>query len=150
MEKRERERSVSPLGLHGQSSDPQNEAIRTKFRHLIVNTSQTPYERLITKQPHSHITGQNRLQTPGTPTRSVLDQPQFRAPPDSPLGGRTPPQSMMRCAHRPIRPHPLWSTPLFKWIHSPESEMSTPSEEALVQGISHVQCNPLMLPNTRS
>ncbi|KAI5661257.1 hypothetical protein M9H77_20580 [Catharanthus roseus] len=72
------------------------------------------------------------------------DQPQFRAPPDSPLGGRTPLQSMMRC------PHPLRSTPLFKWIHSPESETSTPSKEALVRGTSHVQCNPLTLPNTRS
>ncbi|KAI5652726.1 hypothetical protein M9H77_29913 [Catharanthus roseus] len=27
-------------GLHGQSPDPQNEAIGTKFRHLVVNTSQ--------------------------------------------------------------------------------------------------------------
>ncbi|KAI5681972.1 hypothetical protein M9H77_03200 [Catharanthus roseus] len=78
------------------------------------------------------------------------DQPQFRTPPDSPLGGRTPPQSMMRCPRRPIGPHPPWSTPLFKWIHSPEPEMSTPSEEALVRGTSYEQCNPLILPNTSS
>ncbi|KAI5681357.1 hypothetical protein M9H77_02584 [Catharanthus roseus] len=148
MEKREGERSVSPLGLYGQSPDPQNEAIGTKFRHLVVNTIQTPYERSITKQPHSHITGQNRLQTLGAPTRSALDQPQFRAPLDSQLSGRTAPQSMMRCPRRPIGPHPARSMPLFKWIYSPESESSTPSEEALVQGTSHVQCNPLTLPNT--
>ncbi|KAI5656280.1 hypothetical protein M9H77_25073 [Catharanthus roseus] len=78
------------------------------------------------------------------------DQLQFRAPPDSPLGGRTPPQSMMQCPRRPIGPHPPRSMPLFKWIHSPEFETSTSSEEALVQGTSHVQCNPLTLPNTRS
>ncbi|KAI5649503.1 hypothetical protein M9H77_35508 [Catharanthus roseus] len=97
------------VGLHGQSLDPQNEAIRTKFRHLI-----------------------------------------FQAPPDSPLGSRAPPQSIMRCPRRPIGPYPSRSTLLFKWIHSPESESSTPSEEALVRGTSHVQCNPLTLPNTRS
>ncbi|KAI5654805.1 hypothetical protein M9H77_31992 [Catharanthus roseus] len=107
------------VGLYGQSSNPQNEAIGTKFRHLVVNISQTPYERSITKQLHSYIIGQNRLQTLGAPTR-------------------------------PIGPHPPRSTPLFKWIHSPESESSTPSKEALVQGTSHVQCNPLTLPNTRS
>ncbi|KAI5680768.1 hypothetical protein M9H77_01995 [Catharanthus roseus] len=75
------------------------------------------------------------------------DQPQCRVPPDSSLGGLTPPQSMMWCPHRPIGPHPPRSTPLFKWIHSPESKSSTPSEEALVREISHVQCNPLTLPN---
>ncbi|KAI5648711.1 hypothetical protein M9H77_34716 [Catharanthus roseus] len=36
------------VGLHGQSPDPQNEAIGTKFRHLVVNTSQTLYEHSIT------------------------------------------------------------------------------------------------------
>ncbi|KAI5658939.1 hypothetical protein M9H77_27732 [Catharanthus roseus] len=36
------------VGLHGQSLDPQNEIIGIKFRHLVVNTSQTPYEGLIT------------------------------------------------------------------------------------------------------
>ncbi|KAI5653662.1 hypothetical protein M9H77_30849 [Catharanthus roseus] len=50
---------------------------------------------------------------PGLP----WDQPQFRAPPDFPLGGPTPPQSMMQCPRRPIGPHPQQSTPLFKWIH---------------------------------
>ncbi|KAI5656558.1 hypothetical protein M9H77_25351 [Catharanthus roseus] len=57
------------VGLHGQSPDPQNEAIGTKFRHLVVDTNQTPYKHSITKQPHSHITGQNRPQTLGIPTR---------------------------------------------------------------------------------
>ncbi|KAI5663952.1 hypothetical protein M9H77_23275 [Catharanthus roseus] len=60
------------------------------------------------------------------------DQPHFRVPPDSPLGGRTVPWSMIQCPHRSIGPHPSQSTPLFKWIHFPESESSTPSEEALV------------------
>ncbi|KAI5660998.1 hypothetical protein M9H77_20321 [Catharanthus roseus] len=46
-------------------SGSQNEVIGTKFRHLVVNTSQTLYECSITKQPHSHITGQNRLKNPG-------------------------------------------------------------------------------------
>ncbi|KAI5678069.1 hypothetical protein M9H77_09019 [Catharanthus roseus] len=68
------------IGLHGQSPDPQNEAIRIKFQHLVVNTSQTPYERWITKQPHSHITGQNRLQTPGAPTRSALGPTSVSSP----------------------------------------------------------------------
>ncbi|KAI5676102.1 hypothetical protein M9H77_07052 [Catharanthus roseus] len=36
------------VGLHGHSPDPHNEAIGSKFRHLVVNTSQTPYERSIT------------------------------------------------------------------------------------------------------
>ncbi|KAI5659671.1 hypothetical protein M9H77_28464 [Catharanthus roseus] len=36
------------MGLHRQSPDPQNEAIGTKFLHLVVNTSQRPYERSIT------------------------------------------------------------------------------------------------------
>ncbi|KAI5677529.1 hypothetical protein M9H77_08479 [Catharanthus roseus] len=89
---------------------------------------QTPYERSITKQPHSHITGQNRLQTLGHLLGLPWDQPQFRAPPDSPLGGRTPQQCMTRCPRRPIGPQPPRSTPVFKWIHSPESESSTLSE----------------------
>ncbi|KAI5671842.1 hypothetical protein M9H77_12206 [Catharanthus roseus] len=117
--------------LHGQSSDPQNEVIGTKFRHLVVNTSQTPYERSITK---------------GLP----WDQPQFRAPPDSPLGGRTPPKNMMGCPRRLNGPHPPRSMPHFKWIYSSESETSAPLEEALIRGTSHIQCNPLTLPNTRS
>ncbi|KAI5681179.1 hypothetical protein M9H77_02406 [Catharanthus roseus] len=50
------------------------------FWHLVVNTSQTPYERSITKQPHSHITGQNRLQTPGVPTRSALEPTSVSSP----------------------------------------------------------------------
>ncbi|KAI5664188.1 hypothetical protein M9H77_23511 [Catharanthus roseus] len=61
-----------------------------------------------------------------------------------------PPQSMMRCPRRLIRPHPLRSTTLLKWIHSPESKSSTPLEETLVRGTSHVLCNPLTLPNTRT
>ncbi|KAI5662535.1 hypothetical protein M9H77_21858 [Catharanthus roseus] len=36
------------VGLYGQSPDPQHEVIGTKFRHLVVNTSQTSYERSIT------------------------------------------------------------------------------------------------------
>ncbi|KAI5681564.1 hypothetical protein M9H77_02792 [Catharanthus roseus] len=44
IEIRERERSLSPPGLYGQSLDPRNEAIGNMFRHLVVNTSRTPYE----------------------------------------------------------------------------------------------------------
>ncbi|KAI5673071.1 hypothetical protein M9H77_13435 [Catharanthus roseus] len=84
------------------------------------------------------------------PIRSALGQPQFRAPPDSPLGGRTLPQSMMRIPYRPIGPHPPRSMPLFQWIHSPESKTSMSLERALVRRTSHVQCNPLTRPNTRS
>ncbi|KAI5673476.1 hypothetical protein M9H77_13840 [Catharanthus roseus] len=74
------------VGLHGQTSDPQNEAIGTKFRHLVVNTSRTPYERSITNNctPVSLVKTGYRLlgHLPGLP----WGQPQFRAPPDSPLG----------------------------------------------------------------
>ncbi|KAI5675699.1 hypothetical protein M9H77_06649 [Catharanthus roseus] len=68
--------------------DPQNEAIGTEFRHLVVNTSQTPYERSITnnRTPISLVkTGYGLLgHLPGLP----WGQSQFRAPPDSPLGDR--------------------------------------------------------------
>ncbi|KAI5664433.1 hypothetical protein M9H77_23756 [Catharanthus roseus] len=54
-------------------SGSQNEVSGIKFRHLVVNTSQTPYKRSITKQLHSQITSQNiRLQTLVAPTRSAL------------------------------------------------------------------------------
>ncbi|KAI5654654.1 hypothetical protein M9H77_31841 [Catharanthus roseus] len=79
---------MKKLGLHRQSPDPQNEAIGTKFRHLVVNTSQTPYERSITnnRTPISLVKTGYRLlgHLPGLP----WGQPQFRAPPDSPLGDR--------------------------------------------------------------
>ncbi|KAI5679615.1 hypothetical protein M9H77_00842 [Catharanthus roseus] len=57
------------VGLHRQSPDPQNEAIGTKFRHLVVKYQPNNIRALDYKQPHSHNTGQNRLQTPGAPTR---------------------------------------------------------------------------------
>ncbi|KAI5671945.1 hypothetical protein M9H77_12309 [Catharanthus roseus] len=106
------------VGFHRQSLDPKTRSLEPSYRLL------------------GHL--------PSLP----WDQPRFRAPPDSPLGGRTPLHSIMWCPCRPIGPHSPWSTPLFKWIHFPESKMSTPSEEALVRGTSHVQCNPLTLPNT--
>ncbi|KAI5656958.1 hypothetical protein M9H77_25751 [Catharanthus roseus] len=66
MEKRERERSVSPR------------AIGTKFRHLVVNTSQTPYECSITnnRTPISLVKTGYRLlgHQPGLP----WGQPPFR------------------------------------------------------------------------
>ncbi|KAI5653229.1 hypothetical protein M9H77_30416 [Catharanthus roseus] len=72
--------------LYRQSPDPQNEAIGTKFWHLIVNTSQTPYERSITnnRTPISLVKIGYRLlgHLPGL----SWGQPQFRAPPDSLLG----------------------------------------------------------------
>ncbi|KAI5681944.1 hypothetical protein M9H77_03172 [Catharanthus roseus] len=76
------------VGLHGQSPDPQNEAIGTKFQYLVVNTNQTPYEHLITnnRTPVSLVKTSYRLlgHLPGLP----WGQPQFRALPDSPLGDR--------------------------------------------------------------
>ncbi|KAI5681610.1 hypothetical protein M9H77_02838 [Catharanthus roseus] len=59
--------------------DPQNKAIGTKFRHLVVNTSQTPYERSI----KNNCTLMSLVKTgyrflghlPGLP----LGQPQFRS-----------------------------------------------------------------------
>ncbi|KAI5667792.1 hypothetical protein M9H77_17645 [Catharanthus roseus] len=72
--------------LHGQSPGPQNEAIGTKFWHLIVDTNQMPYEHSITKQPHSHITGQTGYRLLGHLPGLPWGQPQFRAHPDSPLG----------------------------------------------------------------
>ncbi|KAI5681424.1 hypothetical protein M9H77_02652 [Catharanthus roseus] len=75
----------------------------------------------------------NMLQIPMAPTRSAL--------------GPTLVSSPSWLSTRLIGPQPLQSMPLFKWIHSPESETSTPSEEALVRETSHIQCNPLTLPN---
>ncbi|KAI5656868.1 hypothetical protein M9H77_25661 [Catharanthus roseus] len=76
------------LGLHGQSPDPQNEVIGIKFQHLVVSTSQTPYERSITnnRTPISLVkTGYRFLgHLQGLP----WGQPQFRAPPDSSVGYR--------------------------------------------------------------
>ncbi|KAI5655573.1 hypothetical protein M9H77_32760 [Catharanthus roseus] len=74
------------VGLHEQSPDPQNEAIGTKFLHLVVDTSQTPYEHSITnnRTPISLVKIGYKLlgHLPGLP----WGQPQFRASPDSPLG----------------------------------------------------------------
>ncbi|KAI5680237.1 hypothetical protein M9H77_01464 [Catharanthus roseus] len=61
------------VGLHRQSPDPRNEAIGTKFWHLVVKYQQNNIRALDYKQPHSHNTGQNRLQTPGAPTRFALE-----------------------------------------------------------------------------
>ncbi|KAI5661449.1 hypothetical protein M9H77_20772 [Catharanthus roseus] len=43
-----------------------------KFRHLVVKYQPNNIRALDYKQPHSHIAGENRLQTPGAPTRSAL------------------------------------------------------------------------------
>ncbi|KAI5671224.1 hypothetical protein M9H77_11588 [Catharanthus roseus] len=80
--------ALNLVGLHGQSPYPQNEAIGTKFWHIVVNINQTPYERSITNNRNPYITGQNKLQTPGHLPGLPWGQPQFRAPPDSPLGDR--------------------------------------------------------------
>ncbi|KAI5668365.1 hypothetical protein M9H77_18218 [Catharanthus roseus] len=109
------------MGLHRQSPDPQNEVIGTKFRHLVVNTSQTTYERSIKNNRTPIALVKIGYKLLGHLRGLPWDQPQFRAPPDSQLGGQTPPHSMMRCPHRPIGPHPPRSTSLFKWIH-PQSQ----------------------------
>ncbi|KAI5648829.1 hypothetical protein M9H77_34834 [Catharanthus roseus] len=68
------------VGLHRQSPDPQNEYIETKFRHLVVKYQPNNIRVLDYKQSHSHITGQNRLQTPGAPTRSSLGPTSVSSP----------------------------------------------------------------------
>ncbi|KAI5661698.1 hypothetical protein M9H77_21021 [Catharanthus roseus] len=111
-----------------------NRAQRTRFgsqNEVIGNKSGISYYRFL-----GHLLG------------LPWDQPRCRVPPDSSLSGRTPPKSMMRCPRRPIGRHPPRSMPLLKWIHSPEFKSSTPSEEAIIRGTSHVQCNLLTLPNT--
>ncbi|KAI5649337.1 hypothetical protein M9H77_35342 [Catharanthus roseus] len=102
-----------------------------KFWHLVVNTSQTPYECSITN---------NRIPITLVKTGYKL------------LGHQpttVPPQSMMRCprkhrlghALKVLRPSSSGSTLRVK-------NLSTSSEEALVRGTSHVQCNPLTRPFT--
>ncbi|KAI5659509.1 hypothetical protein M9H77_28302 [Catharanthus roseus] len=101
-----------------------------KFRHLVVNTIQTPYERSITN---------NR-----TPISLVKTGYRLLGH----LPATVPPQSMMRCprkyrlghALKVLRPSSSGSTLRIK-------NLST-SKKALVRGISHVQCNPLTHPFT--
>ncbi|KAI5676182.1 hypothetical protein M9H77_07132 [Catharanthus roseus] len=115
--------------------------------NLVVNTSQTPYERSITKQPHYHITSQNRLQILVAPARSALGPTLVSNSSWLSTRGLSH-RRVMRCPRRPIG-HTLHGTsPLFKWIHSTESKTSMPSKKALVQRTSHVQCNSLTLPYT--
>ncbi|KAI5666881.1 hypothetical protein M9H77_16734 [Catharanthus roseus] len=59
---------------------PQNEAIGTKFRHLVVKYQPNNIRVLNYKQLHSHINSQNRLQTPGAPTRSALGPTSISSP----------------------------------------------------------------------
>ncbi|KAI5676988.1 hypothetical protein M9H77_07938 [Catharanthus roseus] len=116
---------------------------------LNPTTSQTLYERSITKQPLSQNWSKQATGSWGTyqvcPGTNLNFKPLLAL-----YKAAVPPQSMMRCPRRPIGPHLPRSTPFLKWIHSPESESSMPSEEDLVRGTSYVQCNPLALPNTRS
>ncbi|KAI5666577.1 hypothetical protein M9H77_16430 [Catharanthus roseus] len=74
-----------------------NEVIGTNFQHLVV----IPAKRSITKQPYSHITGQNRLQILGAPIRFALGPTLFFSP-LSLHKAAVPPQSMMQCPRRPI------------------------------------------------
>ncbi|KAI5681975.1 hypothetical protein M9H77_03203 [Catharanthus roseus] len=68
------------VGLHERSLDSQNEAIGTKFWHLVVKYQPNTIRALDYKQPHSHITGQNRLQIPGAPTRFALGPTSVSSP----------------------------------------------------------------------
>ncbi|KAI5677374.1 hypothetical protein M9H77_08324 [Catharanthus roseus] len=72
-------------GSHGQSPDLQNEAIRTKFRHLVVNTSQIPYERLIINNRTLITLVKTGYRLLGHLPSLPWGQPQFRVPLDSPL-----------------------------------------------------------------
>ncbi|KAI5655134.1 hypothetical protein M9H77_32321 [Catharanthus roseus] len=76
------------VGLNGQSPDPQNEAIGTKFWHLVVNTSQTPYERSIINNRTPILLVKTSYRLLGHLLGLSWGQPQFRAPLDSPLGDR--------------------------------------------------------------
>ncbi|KAI5682475.1 hypothetical protein M9H77_03703 [Catharanthus roseus] len=116
-----KKRYSTDVRLHGQSPDLQNEAIGTKFRHLVVKYKPNNIRALDYKQQHSNITSQNSLQTPGAPTRSVLGQPQFRASPDSPLGDRPTAEHDAMSTLIPVGPCPQGTTPLFKWIY-PQSQ----------------------------
>ncbi|KAI5678322.1 hypothetical protein M9H77_09272 [Catharanthus roseus] len=59
---------------------PQNEAIGTKFRHLVVKYQPNNIRALDYKQSHAHIAGQNRLQTPGAPTKFALGPTSVSSP----------------------------------------------------------------------
>ncbi|KAI5668424.1 hypothetical protein M9H77_18277 [Catharanthus roseus] len=103
----------------------QNEAIETKFRHLVVNTSQTPYDRSITN---------NR-----TPISLVKTGYRLLGH----LPGTLPPQSMMRCPRKYMLGHALK-------VLRPSSSGSTLSQKPVhvigrgpSTGTSNVQCNPL-------
>ncbi|KAI5668264.1 hypothetical protein M9H77_18117 [Catharanthus roseus] len=74
------------VGFHEQSPDPQNETIGTKFWNLVVNTSQTPYERLITNNRTSISLVKIGYRLLGHLPGLSWGPPQFRAPPNSPLG----------------------------------------------------------------
>ncbi|KAI5649011.1 hypothetical protein M9H77_35016 [Catharanthus roseus] len=112
------------VGLHGQSPNSKTRSSKAKLNY---QTIALPY----------HWSKQT-IDSWGT----------YQVCPETHLGGRIPPQSMVWCPRRPIGPHPPQSMPLFKWIHSSKSETSTPSEEALVRRISYVQYNLLTLLNT--
>ncbi|KAI5676612.1 hypothetical protein M9H77_07562 [Catharanthus roseus] len=70
-------------------------------------------------------------------------QPQFQAPPDSPLRDRPTAEHDAMSMYISVGPRPQGTTLLFKWIHPQSQNPSTSSEEALVLGTSHVQCIPL-------
>ncbi|KAI5662507.1 hypothetical protein M9H77_21830 [Catharanthus roseus] len=93
-------------------SGSHNEVIRIKFRHLVVNTSQTPYERSISKQPLSQ--NWSKQATDSWDTYQVCPGTNFSFKPLLTLHkAAVSPQSMMQCPHRPIGPRPpRYYTPL--------------------------------------
>ncbi|KAI5664857.1 hypothetical protein M9H77_24180 [Catharanthus roseus] len=86
-------------------SESQNEVIGIKFWHLVVNTSQTPFESSITKQPLSQNWSKQTTDSWGT--YQVCPGTKLSFKPLLALHKMTvPSQSMMRCPHRPIGPRP--------------------------------------------
>ncbi|KAI5648231.1 hypothetical protein M9H77_34236 [Catharanthus roseus] len=86
-------------------SGSHNVVIGIKFRHLVVNTSQTPYERSITKQ----LLFQNwsKQATDSWDTYQVCLRTNLSFKPLLALHKvAILPQSMMRCPRRPVGPCP--------------------------------------------
>ncbi|KAI5672201.1 hypothetical protein M9H77_12565 [Catharanthus roseus] len=94
-------------------SGSHNEVIEIKFRNLVVNTNQTPYERSITKQPLSRNWPKQATDSWGTyqvyPRANLSFKPLLAL-----HKAVVPPQSMMPCPHRSIGTRPPWYYALFK------------------------------------
>ncbi|KAI5678400.1 hypothetical protein M9H77_09350 [Catharanthus roseus] len=91
--------------FYPQTSGCHNEVIGITFRHLVLNTSQTPYECSITKQPLSQNWSKQATDSWGIyqvyPGTNISFKPLQALDKAAIL-----PQSMMRCPRRSIGPCP--------------------------------------------